>query len=295
MTDPATGPDFWGIALPWVQGVIFFILGVVGTVLVENRRSVRADYELWVWKTTTSLSKPEIGASRDHLQYVVNGTTVKEPYEVDIDLWSNGKRDIHADLFNGRATYIDLGVPIVGQLKHQSTAADETSLEVVELEGKILIHPSVVRRGMAARWVFMTDGEPKMKLMNAPLDTDFTSWADTYRGPRPTKTAAKIVGWSLIALAIATFVISIVFTRNGVWSMETGLVFSSLVAVALLMGGFMTLLFGTNAYGSRLRLARKALFSRKLRSPVESAEGDGEGEPTGRTPKSTDQNSREQK
>lgn len=262
MADGSTDFDYWGAALPWIQNLVFFIAGVVVTALVERRRTLRDDYEVWAWESSRSLLKSGLGASGDAIQYVVNDTAVVHPYEVDVDLWANGKRDIPEQAFNGRDAHIDLGVPIVTVLERRSVAAEETRLEIDSAEGRIVLRPSPVRKGMAARWVLLTDGKPTMRLVNPPMDTEFFSWRDMYQGPRASKTAAKIIGISLIGVAILGFVSFVILAR------ALSLDAASLAGVVgfgvsiLLTGGLATLVFGTTAYGSRLRTARRALRGR---------------------------------
>ncbi|MDT3343771.1 hypothetical protein [Microbacterium aquilitoris] len=260
--------DFWAAAYPWIQGLVFFALGIVATIMVERRRAARGDFELWVWETSESLTKPEIGRGGDHLQYVINGTVVKEPYEVTVDVWANGRRDIPTNVFNGRDARVELNVPIVSQLEHQVASADETLLEVSDTNGTVLIHPSVVRRGMAARWTFLTDGKPSLRLKDAPMDTDFVSWRDTYVGPRRSKTAAKIIGFSMVGLGILSFVLSLVlrdsFAELSTAELESAAMLVGVSTSFLIVGGGATVMFGTSALGSRLRAARKSLSSRTL-------------------------------
>lgn len=260
-----TSFDFWAFALPWIQNLVFFAAGIIVTVIVEKRRALRGDYELWVWENNNSLRKEAIGESSNHLQYVVNGVTVEDPYEVSITLWANGKKDMPASVFNGRDAYVDLGVPIVSVLKQSTSAADETSLEVIEEDGKLVMHPSVVRRGMAAEWKFLTDGKPIIRMMNAPMDTDFVSWRDTYRGPRRSKTVAKIIGFSMIALAVTGFASSLIFRASIPWDSGTTAMITGLTTSFLLCGGAAVVMFGTTALGVRLRTAKRAVQSRSFR------------------------------
>ena len=273
MSDQGTTIDFWGIAAPWIQGAIFFILGVVATFVVERQGKLRRDYELWAWESNDSLSKSDIGASRDHLQYVVNGRTVADPYEVSVDVWANGKKDLPAAVFNSRDARIELGVPIVGVLAHSEASTEETSISLAEEEGVIRIHPSVVRRGMAAHWRFLTDGKPDMKLLSAPLDTDFTSWRETYTGPRRGKTAARLVGILCIVAGLAFFVLGIILARNDVWDVESSLIFvAPLTSLGVVGGGALIMMAGV-AEGRTLKSARKALESRRM-TKVESTDLD---------------------
>lgn len=269
MTESSTF-DFWGFATPWIQGVFFFILGVTATIVVERRRSLRTDHEIWVWETSKSLAKPSLGQSEKHLKYVVDDRTVTNPYELDLSVWANGRKDIPPTLFNGEAR-IELGVPIVAILRHQEHGDEEAEIEVAETS--ICLRPSVIRRDVALRWVMLTDGRPTIKFVGEPLDTEFYNWGDLFRGPRPIKTWARVAGTAALVGAFAILIWFLVYLRaEGIDPIGTPFQIIPFIFSGLLVGGMVTLMASSSLYGSRLRLARRTLHSR----PLKDLGGEGE-------------------
>lgn len=259
--------DFLRDVMPWIQNAAFFVLGIVVTAIIDRRKNLRQDHELWVWMTSTSLSKPGLGASGDVLEYSVKDTKVADPHEVELSVWANGKRDIPAEAFAGQAARIGLGVPIVYKRQHRTAEANEARTRESFDKGQIEIEPSVIRRGMAVDWVFLTEGKPTVTLEQAPLNTEFVWWQDEYRRPRPGKTWTKVVGWLLVALAIVTFVLAISIRPVLNLRPEDTAALAGFATSFLLMGGISTLTLGASALGRRLSTAKKTLERKRFGEP----------------------------
>jgi hypothetical protein len=255
---------FWTTFGPWIQNLIFFVLGIVATAVFEKRRTLRGDYELWVWIHRETLRKPNIGASQNALQYTVNGRTVEDPWEVQVAVWANGKKDIPATQFNERDILIALGVPICGHLEYRSAEAEETHFRLFDDVGTITIKPSVIRNEMLAEWVFLTEGKPLLDLSQAPLDTKLFSWQEEYKKPRQSKTAAKIGGWTLVGLGVVLFVGSLFVGPLWGISTQTLVTIVPFASTGMLMSGVLLLTFGTIGLGPRLAAAKKALERRAV-------------------------------
>lgn len=256
--------DFWGVFGPWIQNGIFFVLGIVVTLVIEARRSIRGEREIWVSTSLASLAKTHLGVSRNALEYRVDGVTISEPHQLHLSIWANGSKDIPVEAFAGRTAHIGLGVPVRAIIGFDSADSKETALSLDEATGDISIDPSVVRRGMAASWVLITDGVPKLSFSSKPLDTEFYHWQTEYDAPRRSKTLWKIGAIASFVAAAVFFVCAILFGRSFIDDAETMASAVGMITGLLLTAGLTLSMFGGLSMGARLRAARRALRSRGI-------------------------------
>jgi hypothetical protein len=187
------------------------ILGVVFQWLFERSRLVADDYELWVDIQVRSLRSK--GASRlgTNFEYLVDGEVVVEnPVEVDLFLWSAGRRDIpRAHFDDSRPLSITLGAAVVSELDGGGSNATDDVAMTLAPHGELLVEPSLIRKTMAVHYRLLMDGNPTISVENPIENVTVRSFYHDWRSHR--RSAQKWIGLLIILSFFAAFVLAIVF------------------------------------------------------------------------------------
>jgi len=148
-----TSEDFYLLGSRLAEAILLLFLGAALGVAaqwgVDKLRRRTEDYELWADTLRSSL-KPQLGDRTVPLTHTIGNEKVADPQLVEFFVWSSGRKDVEASMFNGGDVIIDLGVPILhvdgDGLDHRS---EDSKFELDRATGKFILSPSIVRRRLS--------------------------------------------------------------------------------------------------------------------------------------------------
>ena len=250
--------------------VIGAALGVAAQWAVDKLRRRTEDYELWADTLSSSL-KPQLGDRTVPLAYTVGDEKVADPQLVEFFVWSSGRKDVEASMFNGGDVIIDLGVPI---LHVDSDGVDDKSedsnFELQLAAGRFVLSPSIVRRRFVYYRRLITDGAPRISFTNKVANLELDSYFQSWQRPTRPRTVLKV-------LARIAFVLAALIVVGGILGLIAGLALTGerdsvgYLLVAMLLATPLTIagiILSTlhDAPGRRLGHARKILRQRLPRA-----------------------------
>lgn len=180
---------------------------------------------------------------------------------VTVRLWSSGRTDVPSSVFDsGRPITFQFATPILDDL----SPAPEHEIDgwgfAREGENRLIFPPALIGHGTEySRTVVVTD--PVRYLMRHPLaDVEMVRAAG---GPEPAgrrrlRVSAMVVGAGLIALGFLVQVIATAVTVGSGTTDYLGLGFLTLLSIAVIVAGVVTLLVSGIARLTRRAAARRA-------------------------------------
>ncbi|KJC62899.1 hypothetical protein [Agreia bicolorata] len=138
------------------------------------------------------------------------------PHLVKVTVWSSGRADISSAAFDGNRNFeLDLQVPIL----EINRPATDTSLDSLNLEvsdhSKIILRPSLIRRGASGTLQVVVDGVPSVHWFSPLPDIKVSeeTASDTRRIIEATRKKRWVtpvnVGWLVFALSMLSLIIGL--------------------------------------------------------------------------------------
>ncbi|QYM76182.1 hypothetical protein [Leucobacter luti] len=198
------------------------LIGYIVQVLGEKIRHVGDDYELWADLRAVSLKAKSHNALAD-LEYRWRDKLVDNPHVVDVYFWSAGKRDITADMFGGNTVAFDLKVPLLGELTDGEYRHIAEGSFVASEDGKLTMHPMLIRHNGVYHARFVTDGRPTHHVRAEIANVEaIRSVSREKRFPTALNLRLSRIGGVVFKLAFSSFLIILaaLVVWGWIWEVE---------------------------------------------------------------------------
>jgi hypothetical protein len=205
-----------------LEAIIFLLigaaLGIIGQLLLDARKGQVEDHELWVEVRESSQKAEGIGRLNTGLSIRAGDREVKDPYVVDFYVWGVGKKDVRSDQFDGQNLEFKLNVPIIDELEGSTQGNLESARFSYDGGGVIRLAPSLIRAKAAKRYRFLTDGKPRLEVINPVADLKVYDFAKQMGTPTKGQVVAKWLAGSFTTLTVLAIIGAVIFglVRNSI-------------------------------------------------------------------------------
>jgi hypothetical protein len=205
----AQNPEGYLLGSRILEAILFLVvgagLGMLGQLLLDARKREVEDYELWVEIHEASQKAEGIGRLNTGLSIHAGDREVEDPYVVDFYVWGVGKKDVRSEQFDGRALKFKLNVPIITELEGSTQGNIESARFSFTPDGVVSLAPSLIRARAAKRYRFLTDGKPRLEVINPVADLKVFDFAEQWETPSKDRVIAKWLARILVGLMVVAF------------------------------------------------------------------------------------------